>query len=271
MGKVRVASFDEEGNKKVEAKKMSGEARSGSARQKKSTDDSLQTTAEPIAVDSSPKAVGTTKKKRTVKKKETSSKKSRSDKYLEVRAKVDANKKYRLAEALDVLPSLKVAKFDETVELHINTTEPGISGTVVLPHGTGKQIRVAIADDDVIAEIVKGKINFDVLVATPQTMPKLAKVAKVLGPRGLMPNPKNGTVSQNPEDVVKKFQGGQIGFKTEAKLPVLHVAVGKVSFGKEKLTENINTMLSAVNKDKVKKITLKSTMSPAIKLDTASL
>src|SRR5690606_26334359 len=158
------------------------------------------------------------------------------------------------------------AKFDETVELHINTTEPGISGQLKLPHGTGKEIKVAIVDDAVLAEIEKGKMNFDILIAAPQMMPKLAKVARVLGPKGLMPNPKNGTISENPEEAAKKFLGGQMSVKTENKVPVIHLAVGKISFEDDKLSENIKTVGSAIKRDRIKKIVLKSTMSPAIRL-----
>ena len=122
-----------------------------------------------------------------------------------------------------ILPKLQRAKFDETVELHINTKENGISGNVILPHGTGREIRIAIAnaaiDEKGVEELVKkidsGGIDFDILIATPDSMPKLARVKKILGPRGLMPNPKNGTVSSKPDEVAKKFQGGQINFKTD--------------------------------------------------------
>jgi large subunit ribosomal protein L1 len=159
-----------------------------------------------------------------------------------------------------------MAKFDETVELHINTIESGISGTMILPHGTGKEIRVAIADDAILSEVEKGKINFDVLIATPAQMPKLAKVARVLGPRGLMPNPKNGTISDKPEEAAKKFQGGQMGFKTESKNPLIHLSVGKTSFEDTQLEENIKTAISAVKRSRIRKVTLKSTMSPGIRI-----
>ncbi len=149
---------------------------------------------------------------------------------------------------------MKRTKFDETVELHINTIETGVSGSLTLPHGTGKATRVTIADvtqdekavDDLIKNIEAGKIDFDVLVATPPTMPKLAKVARVLGPRGLMPNPKNGTVTAKPDDIANKFAGGQFNYKTEAKFPILHLAVGKLSFGDKKLEENITTAVKAI-------------------------
>lgn len=202
-----------------------------------------------------------------------------SSKYNAVAKKVDKNKKYPLKEALELLPQLKMAKFDETVELHINTTDKGVSGSITLPHGTGKKTRVTIAnqseDPKAVEELVKkieaGDIDFDILIATPDSMPKLAKVARILGPRGLMPNPKNGTVTPKPQEAAKKYEGGQMNFKTESKFPLLHMVVGKSSFTGKQLEENIKTAVQAVQSKNIKTATLKSTMSPGIHLDLASL
>lgn len=204
--------------------------------------------------------------KKTKKAKFAKKARGRSSNYTAKVMDVDKNKTYSLSEALELLKKVNLAKFDETVELHINTIEAGINGTVKLPHGTGKELRIAVADDTVISEVEKGKINFDILIAEPSMMPKLARVAKVLGPKGLMPNPKNGTISDNPQEAMKKFEGGQISFKTESKVPLMHLTVGKMSFGTEKLSENIKTIIGAVKKDRITQIVLKSTMSPAIKL-----
>lgn len=193
-------------------------------------------------------------------------KRTRSKSYQSQLAMIDKSKSYSLSEALKLLEKMQRKSFDETVELHINASDPKISGETSLPHGTGKKIRVAVATDDLIAEVEKGKVDFDVLLSHPQMMPKLAKVAKVLGPRGLMPNPKNGTITQNPEESAKKYEGGLVFFKTEAKAPLLHLSVGKISLGKEKLSQNIEAMLSAIKKENIQKIYLKSTMSPRIKL-----
>jgi large subunit ribosomal protein L1 len=193
-------------------------------------------------------------------------KRTRSKNYQAIAKMVDKTKKYTLSEALDLLAKLKRAKFDETVELHINTTEKGISDSVTLPHGTGKKIRVAIADEELVENVAKGKIDFEVLLAEPSIMPKLAKVAKFLGPRGLMPNPKNGTITTNPKELAKKYEGGQITLRTESKAPIMHACVGKLSFGKEKLEENIKTVIDAVKAEKIKNVTLKSTMSPGIRV-----
>ncbi len=120
-------------------------------------------------------------------------------------------------------------------------------------------------------KVETGKIDFDILIAAPDAMPKLARVARFLGPRGLMPNPKNGTVTPKPQEVAKKFEAGQINFKTEAKSPILHLSVGKVSFGNKKLADNIQAALTAVQPKNIKNITLKSTMSPGIKIDYTTI
>lgn len=179
---------------------------------------------------------------------------------------VAAKTAYPIASGIEILRKFKGSKFDETVELHINVKEKGISGQVSLPHGTGKKLRIAIADDEVLAEVEKGKINFDVLVATPDMMPKLAKVAKVLGPRGLMPNPKNGTISPNPAEVVEKLSKGQVNYKTEVSAPIIHMTVGKMSFADDQLTDNIKTVFASIGANKINNVTLKSTMSPAVRI-----
>ncbi len=205
-------------------------------------------------------------------------KKTKKEKFAKAKAKVESKRhkgnqtmvsktqSYTLDQAIETLKKFKLSKFDETVELHINTKEKGISGQIVLPHGTGKTLVIKIADDGIIAEVAKGKINFDVLIATPSMMPNLARVAKVLGPRGLMPNPKNGTITDKPEEAVKKLSGGQINFKTESDSPIIHAIVGKVSFAEDKLKENIKAFITAVGSNNINNAVLKSTMSPAIKL-----
>jgi len=190
-----------------------------------------------------------------------------SKSYVAIAKTLDRGKRYSLLEGLAVLEKLQRSKFDETVELHINTTETGISGNITLPHGTGKEVRVAIADDDLLAKVATGKIDFDILLAAPQMMPKLARVAKILGPKGLMPNPKNATLVKDPQKAAENFKKGQVNFRTELKAPVMHLTVGKMSFGAKKLYENINALTEAIKKEKIRNITLKSTMSPGIKLE----
>ena len=277
MGKIRIKTFGEEGQEQEDPKKAAARAEAKKAKEAAAKRAEEAAAGSPEDADAKGGAEqGKKKKKEKFLKKK---KQAHSTKYLTVATKVEKNKVYKLTEALTILPELKVAQFDETVELHINTTEKGISGAVTLPHGTGKTIRVEIINaaadlqhaEEVIKKIEAGQIDFDVLIATPDSMPKLAKVARVLGPKGIMPNPKNGTVTPKPEEAAKKFEGGQMNFKTEAKFPLLHLSVGKVSFGDKKLAENIKAAIAAVGVKKIKNVTLKSTMSPAVKLDLASL
>lgn len=286
MGKIRVKVLGEEEapKKKKSYEERKAEKKASFEESQDKQDTALKTAApveEVVAIeeedDISEKAETAAKKVEEVKKapKETKSeeksvkkatKKTLSKKYTSNSSLVDKNKSYKLDDAVKILKGFKGSRFDETVELHLNVKEEGISGTLSLPHGTGKEVRVKIAGEALIEEIAKGKIDFDVLIASPSLMPQLAKVAKVLGPRGLMPNPKNGTVTDDPKPLMEKLSKGQIRFKTEAKAPVIHLSVGKVSFDADKLSENISTVLTSVGTNKISKVTLKSTMSPGIKI-----
>ncbi|HSX09081.1 MAG TPA: hypothetical protein VLF93_02935 [Candidatus Saccharimonadales bacterium] len=291
MGKIRVKTIGDEELEKVDAKKAEARALAKKAREEaearraaeadttEETKESKEIKTEATQAEETQTETPKEAKKEKKDYKKAAPKKAKSESYKKMASLIDKSKKYKLAEALPLLEKMKRTTFDETVELHINTVEKGISGSLTLPHGTGKTTRVAIANatadpknvDDLIKKIESGKIDFDILVATPDTMPKLAKVARVLGPRGLMPNPKNGTVTPKPDDIAKKFAGGQFNYKTEAKFPILHLAVGKISFGDKKLFENIATAVKAVNTKNIKSVTLKSTMSPAIQIETSSL
>lgn len=188
----------------------------------------------------------------------------RSKRYAENSSLIAKKTAYPIPAGIELLRKFKKSNFDETVELHINTKEKGISGQVTLPHGTGKKLRIKVADDALIAQVEQGKIDFDVLVATPDMMPKLAKVARTLGPRGLMPNPKAGTVSANPEQVVGKLSAGQVHYKTESAAPIIHMSVGKLSYDDKKLEDNIQTVLASIGAPKIASVILKSTMSPGV-------
>ncbi len=221
---------------------------------------------------------------------------SRGKKYRQVLEKIDKNKEYSIDEALKFIVSNSPAKFDESVEAHfklgIDATQGDqqVRGSVVLPHGTGKTKKIAVitttqsteakkagadkvSGEDLIQEIKTGKFDFDVLVATPEMMPKLASVAKILGPRGLMPNPKTGTVTNKVDEAVKSLKKGRVDFKND-KTGNLHQVIGKISFGPEKLNENFQALLRAVEKAKPKTlkakyisgITLCSTMGPGLKI-----
>jgi len=195
---------------------------------------------------------------------------ARGKKYQEALIKLEHQKVYPIAEAIPLLKQISYAKFDETIELHINTVEKSLRGQVSLPHGTGKKLRIAVANEDnvdkLVEEIAQGKINFDALIAHPKAVAKIARVAKFLGPRGLMPNPKNNTISPEPEKIAKKMEQGELVWKTEPEFPIIHQPIGKLSFKDKELEENFLALVKSITPDKIQKITLKSTMSPGIKI-----
>ena len=184
------------------------------------------------------------------------------------KSKVDPQKKYELKEAVKLLKSTNITKFVSTVTLHLNlvTKDTPTRVELTFPFVAGATKRVAIVTDELIKDIEKGKLEFDILVTSPAFMPKLAKYAKVLGPKGLMPSPKAGTVTNDPEKKAKEFAGGKTVVKAEAKFPLMHVTVGKINQKEEELIANIQALLDGVKLKNVTKATLASTMSPGIKL-----
>lgn len=219
-------------------------------------------------------------------------------KYAEVIKKVDREKRYDLPEGLELLPQISYAKFDETVELALRLgvdprhADQMVRGSCVLPNGLGKTVRVLVfakgqkekeaqeagADfvgaEDLIEKIQKGWLEFDSTIATPDMMGQVSKLGKILGPRGLMPNPKVGTVTFDVGKTVKEMKAGRVEFRVD-KAGNLHAPVGKLSFGKERLLENINSLLETINRLKpasskgtyVKGIAISTTMSPGVKID----
>lgn len=193
--------------------------------------------------------------------------KTKSKKYAEAEKLIDKNKSYSLSEAMAILKKMKLTSFDSSIELHFVVDETGLKGELTLPHGTGKKVKVTVVDDKVLSDLESGKINFDILVTHPSFMPRLAKFAKVLGPRGLMPNPKAGTISPNPEAVVKKFEGGMLRWKTEPKFPLIHQMIGRQSFEEKQLVENAIKLIEAIGLKHILKGYAKSTMGPSVKID----
>jgi large subunit ribosomal protein L1 len=206
--------------------------------------------------DESPEAAKAVKKKPT---------RTRSKGYVAQRAQVDRTKSYDPFAAIELVKRLSYTKFDGTITVDCVVKEVGQQAEVTLPHSTGKTVRVAIVTDELLSEIEAGKIDFDVLVASPEFMPKLTKHARVLGPKGLMPNPKSGTVTSKPEEKKKELEKGKLVIKTEKKHPVIHVAIGKVSMDTKHLVENMTALLDAL-KGKIEKMTISASMSPGVKV-----
>ena len=191
--------------------------------------------------------------------------KVRGKNYKSARSKTDREKLYQIPEALKLIRSFAYAKFDETFELHILLKKTGINLNLTLPHSFGKKKKVEIARDTTIEDLKKGKINFDILLSTPEMMPKLVLFAKLLGPKGLMPNPKNGTLIKNEKEA-EKFAVDQKVIRTEKDQPIIHTTVGKMSMEDKEIIENIQVIINTITKIQIIKVYLKSTMSPSLKL-----
>jgi len=222
--------------------------------------------------------------------------------FKELLTKVDITKKYSTEEALANIKNLASAKFDETIEIALKLNvdprhaDQMVRGSVVLPAGTGKTVRVAVVakdakadeaktagadivgSDDLIADIQAGKIDFDVLIATPNMMGMVGKVGRILGPKGMMPNPKTGTVTMDVAKAVENSKGGQVNFRVD-KQANIHAGIGKISFTPGQIKENFETFIRAVNKHKpasskgkyIKSAAISLTMSPAMALENQEL
>ncbi len=224
----------------------------------------------------------------------------RGKKYQEALKLIDQEKNYTLLEAVELVKKVAPAKFDETVELAVRLgvdpkkADQQVRGAVVLPHGTGKTKRVLVfakgekakeaeqagadyvGDEDLINKVSQGWFDFDVVVATPDMMGQVGKLGRILGPRGLMPNPKTGTVTFDVAKAIEEIKAGKIEYRVD-KAGIIHVPVGKVSFESDKLVENVKTVVEALIKAKpaaakgtyLRSVALSSTMGPGIRVATA--
>ncbi|MCL4365928.1 50S ribosomal protein L1 [Patescibacteria group bacterium] len=287
MGRPRIKTIDDSAPE-AEVKKQ--KVKSDKIKPAKSETDKASSKVEPSEIkavmdDSAVKPQLEEKTKtESSKKKKPGKAKPRSKKYQEVVKDLDRSKLYPLEAAVDMAKKMSYSKINATLEAHINTTQTGIRGLVSLPYAKGVQLRILcfgpsnpqiegsfFGSDSTIEEINKGKVNFDLVITTPDWMPKLAKVARVLGPKGLMPNPKNGTIVSDLKKAVEGFQAGKTEYKTEAKAPIIHIVMGKLDQPTTELSANIKTLLQTLGKTRVKKLTLSPTMGPGVKVDLSSL
>ncbi len=190
----------------------------------------------------------------------------RGKRYQAARQLVDQTKLYPAKEAIKLAKKTSISKFVGKLEAHLVVDKIGQLGEVKLPYAGAREKKVVVADEKVLTQIKAGKIDFDVLLASPKMMPKLLPYARLLGPRGLMPNPKNGTLVADPEKAKARFSQAGLSLKTEKKAPVLHLVLGSLDQADEQLLANLEAVLQAVRPHGLKKVVLAATMGPAIKV-----
>ena len=213
-------------------------------------------------------------------------------KYLTASKLFEKNKFYPAREAIDLLYKTSITRFDPAVEIHLNVTDKNIRGSVNLPHVVAaqkekkylvfadkkpqlKNKQIILGDSQTIDEIESGKLkaqrDFDVVIAQPKFMPKLAKIAKLLGPHGLMPNPKNNTIVENVASALERASSAAFEYKSDPSAPIIHTKLGKLSYKPSQIEENLKTLIFAIGPTKIKKATIATTMGPGIKVDLASI
>jgi len=196
----------------------------------------------------------------------------RSNKYKAMAKQVKKEELYSVEDAVAILVKLAKSTKLKTVELHLNTRETGLRGELKLQHSTGKDVKIAIFSDEIAEKINAGKIDFDMLLCTPADMPKIARFAKILGPKGLMPNPKSGTVTEHPDKRAQELaSGGTLPYKTEAKFPIIHLNLGPITQKSEDLVDNLNEAIRSINVTKIKSAYLSCTHTPSIKLSISNI
>jgi large subunit ribosomal protein L1 len=205
-------------------------------------------------------------KESTQKQPSSTGQKDRSKKYKAVRSKVDKTKKYDPFSAVELVKKLSYSKFEGTISAHLVLREKGLTRTVEFPHSTGRDLKVEIADEETLEKIEAGNIDFDILLAEPSFMPKITKYAPILGPQGLMPNPKNNTLTPNPEQKKEELESGKLTLKTEREAPLIHVPIGKTDMETKDVVENLKTLIDSF-KHKLKKVSIAATMSPGVKVE----
>lgn len=294
MGKTKIKTIDD--SVPAEVEKVS--AKGGSASGRKKADLLVESLKAELGIENQSSVISkpvktdqlkTGKQTADNRKQQTGNQaRTRSKRYQEKAALVDKSQTYKLDEAVVLAQNSAYTKFPGSLEIHINTSQKNLRGLVSLPYSTGKELRilafgptslreelggmgVLIGTEETISEILKGNINFDLVVATPEWMPKVAQTAKILGPKGLMPNPKNGTVTTDLPKIVTELKSGKTEYKTENQGQIIHMLTGKAGQDPSQISANVKAIYNTLGRSKIKKITLSPTMGPGVKVDLTSI
>lgn len=276
MGQKKLAVIDDS----IEVKEDKKTHKSQPVEDKKAQAEEVK--ADEAQTEAPAKEKKTKKSKAAVKKGQA---KYRSVKYKAAAEKVEKSKKYDINAALEAAKESSYSKFEGSLELHLVTNSKNIRGLVSLPFASGKKLKILafgkgaeesgadiIGDDAKLNEIIRGiTSSFDVIVTTAEWMPRLARAAKILGPRGLMPSPKNGTITENLKKAVEEIQSGKVEYKTEKNGKVIHITVGKTSQPTEEIAQNTKILFNAIGKTKIKKAVISPSMGLGVKVNLASI
>lgn len=261
------AEVEEKPKKKDLSRRPVSPSQGGAKADKYAVEKEISKTKEEIKEEFSTKLA-----EKEVKKEKVRPPKVRSARYKSAKSLIDSQKLYPLEEAIELVKKTSTVKFDASVEVHIlmekgkKETE-GVRGLISFPHGTGRKLKVVILDEKKIEEIERTKkTDFDLALASPELQPKLQKIAKILGPKGLMPNPKSGTLTLDPQKMAQEIAKGKIEYKTDS-FGIIHLAIGKVSWDSQKLVDNLQTLLSALPVNKIKRVYVASSMGPSLKVE----
>lgn len=268
MGKTKITVVGEESPKskpKKEAKKKSLKKEKGvRVPGLKGGERVVAVSGEPAITEDTEKSAEATEIEKG-KKGKAKRQKQRGKKYLAARTKVDPGKNYTPEEAARLVKETSISAFNGSVELHLVLTR-GLTASLELPYSTGKTRKIEIVNEETIEKLKEGKIDFDVLLAAPQMMPKLVPFAKLLGPKGLLPNPKQGTLVPDPQKTKEKFGGKTLQIKTEKNAPLAHLVIAKVNQPEEEIAANIKAVLDGLDRRNIQKAVVSASMGPGIKL-----
>lgn len=257
MGKKKLAVVSEKEPKKKKSAKAPGLSGGQKLKDMSATAVIIE---EPILTDltEAPKVKAKEKVKKPAK--------VRGKAYQNAKKMIDSSKTYSIEEAIKLAKKSSYSKFGGSIEVHFNVVKKGLTGEVQLPFLKGKEKKVAVFSPEVLEEIKDDKIDFDILLATPADMPSLVPFAKILGPKGLMPNPKNGTIVDNPEKAKEKFSKPSFQYKTEPDFPLIHTVIGKFDQKDEELAANFKALAAAIGPTNIQKAVIKASMGPGIKV-----